>query len=153
MEIRLRYEGGDWPAEKLGIYREVAEGKWGMVGNEWDAAHGQVGAKVRHFGRYALLADLVPPEIDALRPAAGKVVEARPTIRAAIRDMGAGIGREKDIELVLDGRSILAEYDPDAGLVHGHLPEDLLPGQHNLLVRVRDMSGNQAEVRSEFEVR
>ena len=67
--------------------------------------------------------------------------------------MGAGIGREKDIELVLDGRSILAEYDPDAGLVHGHLPEDLLPGQHNLLVRVRDMSGNQAEVRSEFEVR
>jgi hypothetical protein len=33
------------------------------------------------------------------------------------------------------------------------LPEDLLPGQHNLLVRVRDMAGNQAEVKSEFEVR
>jgi hypothetical protein len=153
VEIRLRYEGGDWPAEKIGVYREVAEGKWVMVGNEWDAANAQVGAKLRILGRYALLADLLPPEIDALRPAAGKVVKARPAIRAAIRDRGAGIGREEDIELVLDGRAIIAEYDPDAGLVHGHLPEDLLPGQHNLLVRVRDMAGNQAEVKSEFEVR
>ena len=153
VEIRLRYEGGDWPAEKIGVYREVAEGKWVMVGNEWDAANAQVGAKLRILGRYALLADLVPPEIDALRPAAGKVVKARPAIRAVIRDRGAGIGREEDVELVLDGRPIIAEYDPDAGLVHGHLPEDLLPGLHKLLVRVRDMSGNQAEVRSEFEVR
>ena len=26
IEIRLRYEGGDWHAEKIGVYREVAEG-------------------------------------------------------------------------------------------------------------------------------
>ena len=153
VELRLRYAGGDWPTEKLAVYREVAEGKWRMAGNQWDAANAQVGAKLRHLGRYALLVDLVPPEINALRPAAGEVVEARPTIRAAIRDTGAGIGREEDIEFELDGRPLIVEYDPDAGLLHGHLSEDLVAGPHNLVVRVRDMSGNQAEARSEFEVR
>ena len=70
-----------------------------------------------------------------------------------MRDRGAGIGRETDIEFELDGRLLIAEYDPEAGRVHGHLVEDLSPGTHRLVLRVRDMSGNQAEIHSEFTVR
>ena len=153
VELGLRYEGGAWPPEKLGIYMEVADKKWVMVGNEWDAMSGQVGAKLRTLGRYALLADLTAPEIDALQPATGAVVTQRPKISAAISDAGAGIGREEDIELELDGRSIIAEYVLGADMVQGLLLADLTPGPHRLVVRVRDMSGNQAEARSEFEVR
>ncbi len=153
VELRLRYDRGTLPPEKLGLYREVAAEKWALVSNEWDAVSQQVVARVRYFGRYALLADLEAPEIGSLQPAEGAVVGPRPEIRGAVRDQGAGIGREEDIEFALDGRPLIAEYDPEAGRVHGHLVEDLSPGAHRLVLRVRDMSGNQAEIHSEFTVR
>ena len=151
--LRLRYDRGALPPEKLGIYREVAAERWSLVSNEWDAVGRQVVARVRRLGRYALLADLEAPEISSLQPAEGAVVGSRPEIRGAVRDQGAGIGRETDIEFELDGRPLIAEYDPEAGRVHGHLLEDLSPGAHRLVLRVRDMSGNQAEVHAEFTVR
>ena len=152
-ELRLRYDRETLPPEKLGIYREIAAEKWSLVSNEWDAVGRQMVARVRRLGRYALLADLEPPEISSLQPAEGTVVGSRPEIRGAVRDQGAGIGREADIEFELDGRPLIAEYDPEAGRVYGHLLEDLQPGAHRLVLRVRDMSGNQAEVHSEFIVR
>ena len=152
--LRLRYDHrGTLPPEKLGIYREVTAEKWSLVSNEWDALGRQVVARVRRFGRYALLADLAAPEISNLQPAEGAVVGSRPEIRGAVRDQGAGIGREADIEFELDGRPLIAEYDPEAGRVYGHLAEDLSPGAHRLVLRVRDMSGNQAETHAEFTVR
>ena len=96
---------------------------------------------------------LEAPEISSLQPAEGAVVGSRPEIRGAVRDQGAGIGREADIEFELDGRPLIAEYDPEAGRVYGHLAEDLSLGAHRLVLRVRDMSGNQAETHAEFTVR
>ena len=151
--LRFRYDRGTLPPEKLGIYREVAAEKWTLVSNEWDAVGRQMVARVRRFGRYALLADLEAPEISNLQPAEGAVVGPRPEIRGAVRDQGAGIGREEDLEFELDGRPLIAEYDPEAGRVYGHLAEDLSPGAHRLVLRVRDMSGNQAETHAEFTVR
>ena len=151
--LRLRYDRETLPPEKLGIYREVAAEKWSLVSNEWDAEARQVVALVRRLGRYALLADLEAPEISSLQPSEGAVVGPRPEIRGAVRDQGAGIGRETDIEFELDERPLIAEYDPEAGRVYGYLVEDLSPGAHRLVLRVRDMSGNQAEVHSEFTVR
>ena len=153
VELRLRYDRGSLAPEKLGIYRQVAPEKWTLVSNEWDAGARQVVARVRRFGRYALLADLEAPQIGGLQPAQGAVVGPRPEIRGAVRDSGSGIGREEDIEFELDGRPLIAEYDPEAGRVYGHWAENLPPGAHRLVLRVRDMSGNQAEVRSEFTVR
>lgn len=153
VELRLRYDRGSLAPEKLGIYRQVAPEKWTLVSNEWDAGARQVVARVRRFGRYALLADLEAPQIGGLQPAQGAVVGSRPEVRGAVRDSGSGIGREEDIEFELDGRPLIAEYDPEAGRVYGHWAENLPPGAHRLVLRVRDMSGNQAEVRSEFTVR
>ena len=154
VELRLRYDHrGTLPPEKLGIYREIAAEKWSLVSNEWDAVARQVVGQVRRFGRYALLADLEAPEISSLQPAEGAVVGSRPEIRGAVRDQGAGIGREADLEFELDGRPLIAEYDPEAGRVYGHLLEDLSLGAHRLVLRVRDMSGNQAETHAEFTVR
>lgn len=153
VELRLRYDRGTLAPEKLGIYREVAPEKWTLASNEWDAGARQVVARVRRFGRYALLADLEAPQIGRLQPADGAVVGPRPEIRGAVRDSGSGIGREEDIEFELDGRPLIAEYDPEAGRVYGHWAENLPPGAHRLVLRVRDMSGNQAEIRSEFTVR
>ena len=71
---------------------------------------------------------LEAPEISSLQPAEGAVVGSRPEIRGAVRDQGAGIGREADIEFELDGRPLIAEYDPEAGRVYGHLAGRLVAG-------------------------
>ncbi len=151
VELSLRYDGVGLPADKLGVYREVGAGKWALVGNDLEGR--RVSARLRRLGRYALMADLEPPVIDGLVPKAGAVVGARPQIGASLVDAGAGIGREEDIELLLDGRLLIAEYDPDADRIHGMLLDDLAPGPHSLLLKVRDKSGNLAEARSDFEVR
>ncbi len=149
--VRLRYDVQGPPLDKLGLYEEVAEGKWAMVGNELEGEW--VGASVRKLGRFALLADVVVPIVEKLRPQAGaKTKERRPLLRAYIADVGSGIGREEDIAIELDGRPLVAEYDPEAGQVQARPRADLKPGQHEWRVWVRDMSGNEREVRAVFRV-
>ena len=97
--LRFRYDRGAMPPEKLGIYREVAAEKWTLVSNEWDALGRQVVARVRRFGRYALLADLEAPEISNLQPAEGAVVGPRPEFAARCAIKARALGGKKTLSL------------------------------------------------------
>ena len=52
----------------------------------------------------------------------------------------------------LDGEQLIVEYDPEAGEIRAKPFNELKKGKHQWVVRVRDMSGNQREVRSVFDV-
>lgn len=151
--VRLRYPEEFADPEKLGIYQDSGDGEWRMVGNELDVERRMVGAMVRQFSRFALMADEEPPVIGELHPRSGAVLEIRrPRLSAWIDDGGSGIGREEDVVMELDGRKLISEYDPDEKKVEYLVRKDLQPGAHQLLVRVRDMSGNEASARAEFTV-
>jgi hypothetical protein len=152
-EIGLRFGEEVGRPEKLGVYQEVKKGHWALVGNQLDPATRTVRAPIRGLGRYALLADAVPPAIGAFSPASGaRLADRRPLLSVRIEDEGAGIGREADIEMELDGQRLIGEYDPEAHTVTARPDQALKPGQHLLVVRVRDMSGNQAVGGAEFVV-
>ncbi len=149
--VRLRYGGGQWPVEKVGLYEEVAAGKWALAGSELDGEW--VEARLRKLGRFALLADLVEPQIKSLDPKKGaKLKDRRPLLRAQIEDLESGIGREEDIAVELDGRALIVEYDPEAKEIRAQPEEKLALGKHQWVVRVRDMSGNERVRQSEFRV-
>ena len=153
VEVWLEIPKGDVAAAKFGVYADSGDGTWSLVGNELEADGRRVGARIRRLGRYALLADETPPVIDALSPVPGAVIAARrPRLAARIDDEGAGIGREEDIDLELDGERMIGEYDPEAKRVAHQVGEELPPGPHTLVVRVRDMSGNEKVARVEFTV-
>lgn len=136
---------------RVGLYQEMGEAQWGLVGSE--RQEGSVGASLRRLGRFALLRDGIAPEVDGLRPRrAAKTRDRQPQLSARIDDAGSGIGREEDIAIELNGQALIAEYDPEAKTVRARPPQELALGAHEWTVRVRDMAGNERLVRSAFRV-
>ena len=152
LEIELGYGEGQARPELLGIYRQGRPGQWYFIGNQLDRVNRRVKATTRHLGSYALLVDDRPPRIGPTFPAAGdQWPEGRWRVWARIEDEGSGIGGEKGLVLELDGRRLIAEYDPDAGTLGAPLGEGVLgPGAHRLVIRVKDASGNEALERIDF---
>ncbi|MFH1570112.1 MAG: M23 family metallopeptidase [Gemmatimonadota bacterium] len=150
--VALRAAGR--PLRQLGVYASDGKGGWAFLGNQLTADSARVTATVRKLGRFAVLADRTPPQIRDLEPADnGRAASRRPRLRAGIADAGSGIGREQDIELSLDGRRLISVYDPEAATVEYRPEQDLAPGRHELVVRVRDLCGNEAARTARFEVR
>ena len=136
---------------QIGLYREVRAGQWALVGNEREGNY--IGSALRRFGRFALMRDGQPPQVDNLHPrSSAQTRERRPELRARIRDAGSGIGREEDIQVELNGQRLVAEYDPEANMVRALPYEDLPLGAHQWTVSVRDMGGNERRVNRTFSV-
>ena len=139
---------------KLAVYIQNDKEKWVFAGNEADSAAAYVGAQVRQLGRFGLLLDETPPIVDSVQPPSGDLVESRrPLLSATVADSGSGISREEQVALLLDGRQLISIYDPEANLVTHEPSEDLSPGEHELVVIVRDNCDNEARKRSVFRVR
>ncbi len=152
-DLVLRYPAGFDRPERLGVYEQADDSTWAFVGNRLDSERGTVAAEVAHFSTYGLLLDALPPEVTDLRPATGaKTEDRRPLLVATVRDVGSGIGREKDISVRLDGKEMIFEYDPEAKQVTARPKRPLRPGAHHLEVTVRDMCGNKTRETSRFTV-
>ncbi|MDE2887454.1 MAG: M23 family metallopeptidase [Gemmatimonadota bacterium] len=154
VEIVLRYPADFGRPERLGIYRLTRGGAWVFVGNRAVRGRPAVAAEVSSFSTYALLLDETPPRVRIQRPEPrAKVSDRRPVLVAAIGDPGSGIRREKDILMLLDGKRLIAEYDPDAGQVKARPRQPIAAGIHKLEVIVTDACGNRARAVRSFTVR
>lgn len=154
VEIVLRYPADFGRPERLGIYRLTRGGAWVFVGNRAVRGRPAVAAEVSSFSTYALLLDETPPRVRIQRPEPrAKVSDRRPVLAAAIGDRGSGIRREEDILMHLDGKRLIAEYDPDAGQVKARPRQPLPVGMHKLEVFVTDACGNRARAVRSFTVR
>ena len=149
--VWLRCPPGLCENSQVGLYREVRAGQWALVGTEREGNY--IGSSLRRFGRFALMRDGQPPQVDTFYPLpSAKTRERRPELRARIQDAGSGIGREEDIQVELNGRRLVAEYDPEAKTVRASPYEDLPLGAHQWTVSVRDMGGNERRVNCAFSV-
>ena len=153
-EIVLRYPADFSRPERLGVYRLTRGGAWTFVGNRAVRGRHAVAAEVSSFSTYALLLDETPPRVRILRQASGaKVSMTRPVIVAGIRDYGSGIRREEDILVRLNGKRLIAEYDPEAGQVTARPRQPLTRGSFKLEVAVTDACGNRTRAVRSFTVR
>jgi hypothetical protein len=138
---------------RLGVYRwDAIGGRWDFEGNDVDPG-GRPALSFRRYGRLALLRDDAPPRLDEVRPAAGSIVGRSPLLQARVEDTGTGLDWD-GVRFVLDGKTLVSEFDPDRGLsrVVDLLP--LAPGRHRLEVTAVDRAGNLSPAaRVDFEVR
>ena len=146
--ISLRVAG---PTDHLGVYADDGNGRWVFIGADADAdGEDRISARIRAFGRFALMADVGPPSITGLQPDPGSVVDADVTFAAEVADAGSGIALEEDVRLELDGVRLISEYDPEADRVTAAADEPLVAGAHHLVLTLRDAAGNVTTATTDF---
>jgi hypothetical protein len=149
--LGFRLESGTAP-ERAGVFRfDGGSGRWGFEGDRFES--GTIVSSFRRYGRFLLLRDDAPPILSEVTPAAGRAVGAAPAVSARVSDAGKGINWD-GVRFEVDGRPVVAEFDPDRGVSKVVERLALAPGPHRLVVIATDRAGNRSEpIEQEFVVR
>ncbi len=138
--------GGD--SLQMGLYYLKEGWEW-VKGSHRE--EGRITSKVRHFSTYAVLLDTVRPQVWDLRPPLdSRLKNKSPLLRARVQDQGSGIGSDEDIRVMLDGKLVIAEWDPELESIKYRPRKPLSPGYHRLEIEVQDRVGNRTNRRSGF---
>lgn len=123
--------------EKMLMVKFTARNKPVAVGGKYE--HGFLHAKVREFGRYAVMIDTIPPVIKPVNVKDGMPVESIKSLQFLISDDLSGIETYRG---TLNGAWILMDYDPKNKLLT-YMPDALLlPGINILALTITDACGN-----------
>jgi hypothetical protein len=153
-EVILRYPEGVTDTSKVGLYTWDLKKGWVFADIGRDSGIYGVNGEVKHLGIFALLVDDVAPEVSGFSPESGEAVLARqPTLQATIRDVSSGIWREEDIEMRIDGKRLVVEYDPEEDLIFAKPRKPLAVGVHQIEVIVKDICGNVAQTLHSFDIK
>jgi hypothetical protein len=153
--VHLRYPQDELMPEKLGVYTQKNNNsrRWVFIDNNMNWESRTIWAKVNSLQRFALIRDEVPPEITQIMPShKQRITTQTPRISAYVRDRLSGIGSENDIIMRLDGRKLIAEYDPERHRIFYQIKEPLSKGSHEITVWVQDNSKNETLKKTEFWV-
>ena len=129
----------------LAIMRRDESG-WSYVGA--DTTGPGLRARLGALETIAVFRDRTAPGI-RIQPVTGG---RRPRLRAAISEKGVGVSLP-DLHCVLDGANVIAEWDPDAGMLTAHLRPALTPGPHEVVFVASDRVGNVSRARLAFTIR
>ena len=142
--------------EKLGVYskdRHKKRSDWGFAGNVLDREAYRMSARISSLRQVTLIRDMDPPEIQFYYPKQrARITRRYPTLRAMVRDKLSGFNDERSIVMKLDGRKVIAEYDPEKRLIKYRVDEALGVGEHTVTVTAVDNCGNKNSVTQIFTV-
>ncbi len=137
---------------KLGIYVKAGD-RMRFIGNDRNAEAKRITAQIGSFGTFTLVRDVEPPSIIAFSPVQGtRTQDTKPLLRAVFKDELSGIAGEADRVMKLDGRKVIAEFDPEKLLLFYKPDEPLAKGEHTVELYLRDRSGNVAVRENTFYI-
>lgn len=139
IRVRLGREtqrAADAPAS--GLFYVKQSGDIEFLSAERDTS-GALTGQARYLTVFAELADDTPPRVERFRR-----VGKRPRLQFRANDGGAGLGADA-IDVQIDGRFAIPEWDPETGRVLVHPFRELASGSHEMSVRVADRVGNSTE--------
>ncbi|MEN8227183.1 MAG: M23 family metallopeptidase [Bacteroidota bacterium] len=133
--------------EKLLLITLNDKGEIEEAGGEYH--NGAVVARLRKFGKFAISADTVAPEIIPVNGKAGGDLSERSSLRFTIRDDLSGIEK---YEGYIDNSWVLFEYDMKNDLLTYTFDSDRIArgSSHGLELYVTDSKGNVSLFRSTF---
>ncbi len=139
---------------KLGIAaRNDSRANWNFIASKRNAFARTLSAEISSLGEFAVMRDEEPPLLLVQSPLPGaRTKTRRPQISCRVADQISGFNSERDIQLRLDGKLLIAEYDPEREVVQWRPKVDLAPGTHVLAARAEDQCGNVTEREVQFVV-
>lgn len=140
----------DREAQRLRVFGRAGPlAAWEPRGGLWTGR--AVVAVVDRLEEWILLDDQSEPWIYGMDPAAGsRSSVAVSDLRARIREEGSGI-RGKDLEVLLDGIRVAAEWNPWSRSVRAGLGA-IAAGEHRWEIRATDEAGNEARRSADFTI-
>ncbi|MHA2366637.1 MAG: hypothetical protein ACXAC7_21970, partial [Candidatus Hodarchaeales archaeon] len=152
--IKMKYPKNDPTPDKLGIYARDKDGEWHYIKSSLDDRRNFISASFSSLETIAVIRDTIPPEIFNIQPAENSIITNRkPEIKVSFDDLLSGIDDDDDIWLYLDGKLIIAEWDPIYKYIK-YVPEAGLEfGSHVLKFEARDKFNNRVSKSWEFIIR
>ncbi|SYZ74303.1 exported hypothetical protein [Candidatus Zixiibacteriota bacterium] len=148
ISISMKYTGPE--DKRIGLCRATNNG-WLWMKPELRG--GRLTVKSNSLGKFSLIKDTEPPQIYFVSPGERKVTRSSlPEIRIRLTDDFSGIEDDRDIEILLDGRWLIPEYDPERGILSTYPDRKLAGGSHQLQVRATDAAGNSRTLNTSFIV-
>ncbi|MCX6825756.1 MAG: Ig-like domain repeat protein [candidate division Zixibacteria bacterium] len=150
--VALNLEGK--PYEKnLALGRKINKGGWEWIKPEVN--NGWLSIKSYLFGAFAVLKDTEAPLIKKIYPAGGgrTITNNFPQISCRITDDLSGIEDDRNVTVLLDGRWLIPEYNPETTELKTYPDRKLANGKHQLEITVMDRAGNSRTAKSTFYVK
>jgi hypothetical protein len=137
---------------KISIYRLNKKKIWKWIDSQ--ISSNRITAKSGKTGTFAVLKDTKAPRVKKIYPSKGKTIKsAHPGIGCLITDDLSGIKDDGNITVLLDGRWLIPEYDPETEGLKTYPDRPLANGRHELVINVTDRAGNSRTVYSHFFVK
>ncbi len=132
-------------AEKAVIVSINDKGELSSAGGAFEA--GQVTARLRSLGSYAIAVDSLAPTIRSLDLQSGDRLGKRGMIRFVIDDDLSGISKYNGY---LNGKWVLFAYDAKRKRIYHEIDPRLASGEHILAIEVEDRKGNASRLELSF---
>lgn len=130
---------------QLGVYYRVGS-RWVFIDNQIEWASKEVSARVLSLEDFAARIDDIAPTVIVRTPRGNETVRPTGTIRVYARDRESGFASEESLVLKIDGARVIAEYDPEHGLISFTPRQPLSAGSHLLEFTATDRCGNETNV-------
>ena len=72
-----------------------------------------------------------------------RLASKTPTFKAVFRDGLSGISGENNMKMLLDGKKVIAVWDPEKNLLQYKVKTPLAAGKHVVSLVLRDRCGNE----------
>ncbi|SNS14745.1 Peptidase family M23 [Belliella buryatensis] len=131
LDIKIHQAASKPDKSRLHVYAVAGNGRKNFVGGTWEGDDIQF--KTRNFGTFVLDSDEIPPRILPIRVNASE-------IRFRISDEKSGI---RDFEAFINGDWVMMRYEHKQAVIWSE-KLDKQPFKGEVLLRVRDMAGNEA---------
>lgn len=128
---------------QVGIFKfDTRRHKWKYVFTTYDRPSHTFRTKVISSGMFALMRDIYPPQIKSIK-AGSRLKSKIKSIRITISDKGKGLNDES-LRVILNGKRIECEYDPDWSHVLIQDMSNLHTGRNVIKVGISDYAGNSS---------
>ncbi len=129
-------------ARGLGLYYLDPKHGWTFIPASQDPQKTTFTARVTSMEKFTLARDTVPPVLLPAQRISGGILHSRNGyLTFVVKDEMSGIQKESQIEVLVNGRWTLFDYDPEEDIVTLRLPA-AKSGVQKLQIRVVDNSGN-----------
>jgi hypothetical protein len=127
-------------------------GKLSWAAARYNAETNRFSRSIASFGTYVLAADTSAPQVAIILPRSAVLYHKTPLIEFTAKDDFSGIGTDRNIEVFVDGKFVVPEWDPERDVVRVRPYRKALPGKHRIRVVVRDRAGNVTERMLTFRI-